>query len=79
MHNPKRPCGGYKEGCRSRPGPIWLRQRHSSRHQPPRNNHTAAHSFNMGGTYTEKLEGTQRELGSYFDKSATVVRSNFQS
>ncbi|KAF7969659.1 hypothetical protein HWV62_26702 [Athelia sp. TMB] len=32
----------------------------------------------MGGTYTEKLEGTQRELGSYFDKSATVVRSKFQ-
>ncbi|KZP22216.1 hypothetical protein FIBSPDRAFT_931221 [Athelia psychrophila] len=32
----------------------------------------------MSGTYSEKLGDTQRELGSYFDKSATVVRSNFE-
>ena len=32
---------------------------------------------NMGSTYVDKLEDTQRDLASYFDKSAAVVRSNF--
>jgi len=31
----------------------------------------------MGSTYVDKLEDTQRDLASYFDKSAAVVRSNF--
>jgi len=31
----------------------------------------------MGSTYVERLEDTQRDLASYFDKSAAVVRSNF--
>jgi len=32
----------------------------------------------MGFTYVDKLEDTQRDLVSYFDKSATVVRNNFE-
>ena len=32
----------------------------------------------MGSIYAKRLEGTQRELGSYFDKSKTVVISNYQ-
>lgn len=31
----------------------------------------------MGSTYVDKLEYAQRDLASYFDKSAAVVRSNF--
>jgi len=31
----------------------------------------------MPSTYVEKLEDTQRDLTTYFDKSATVVRRNF--
>lgn len=31
----------------------------------------------MGSTYVERLEDTQRDLVSYFDKSAAIVRSNF--